>query len=83
MGIRMYNMNVFESATALMREIAVKPDMAICKDLMCARGIGENLGSSRAESNRGLRDELRNVFSAFYDRHVDEDDPHLGRIGQK
>lgn len=58
-----------------MQEIMKKSEVAFCKDLLCARGVGKNLGSPKEPRNRVLRDELRAVFSAFYDRHVDEDDP--------
>jgi len=58
-----------------MMDISRKANVAICKDLMCGQGIGENLGSPKAESNRELREELKKVFAAFYDRHVNEDDP--------
>lgn len=61
--------------THKMKEIDRKPYVAICKDLMCAQGIGENLGSPKSESNKELREELKKVFVAFYERHVDEDDP--------
>lgn len=47
----------------------------ICKDLMCAQGIGENLGNPKEEKNEALRKELREVFVAFYDRHINENDP--------
>lgn len=58
-----------------MKDIAKKSNVAICKDLMCAQGIGENLGSPIGESNKELREELKKVFVAFYDRHVNENDP--------
>jgi len=57
-----------------MKDIVKKPDVAICKDLTCAQGIGENLGNPKAEPNNELREELRKVFVKFYDRHVNEDD---------
>lgn len=62
-------------ASRKMREIMQDPHVAVCKDLMCAQGIGKNLGNPKQEKNRELRNELKEVFSAFYDRHVDEDDP--------
>lgn len=58
-----------------MKEIKENPNVAICKDLMCAQGIGINLGNPKEEMNKNLRQELKAVFSAFYDRHVNEDDP--------
>ena len=58
-----------------MNDIAERPDVALCKDLTCAQGIGENIGNPKAESNKELREELKEVFSKFYDRHVNEDDP--------
>lgn len=65
---------VTHNSTQKMKDIDRKSNVAICKDLMCAHGIGENLGSPKAESNRELREELKNVFVAFYDRHVNEND---------
>jgi general stress protein 26 len=62
-------------ASHKMREITQDPHVAICKDLMCAQGIGKNLGNPKEEKNKELRNELKEVFSAFYSRHVDEDDP--------
>ncbi len=66
---------VTHNASQKMKEIAKNTNVAICKDLMCAQGIAENLGSPKEESNRELREELRKIFVAFYDRHVDENDP--------
>ncbi|MGH4137088.1 hypothetical protein [Clostridium sp.] len=57
------------------KEIERKSNVAICKDLMCAQGIGENLGNPKSVSNGELREELKKVFFAFYDRHVNENDP--------
>jgi len=62
-------------ASQKMQDIHRRANVAICKDLMCAQGIGENLGDPKEESNRELREELKKVFAAFYDRHVNEDDP--------
>jgi general stress protein 26 len=62
-------------ASHKMREITRDPHVAICKDLMCAQGTGKNLGNPLLEKNRELRNELKEVFSAFYSRHVDENDP--------
>ncbi|MEG1254277.1 pyridoxamine 5'-phosphate oxidase family protein [Clostridium sp.] len=66
---------VTHSCSQKMKDIDRKSNVAICKDLMCAQGIGENLGNPKAKSNRELREELKKVFVAFYDRHVNEDDP--------
>ena len=66
---------VTHNCSQKMKDIERKSNVAICKDLMCAQGIGENLGNPKEESNRELRDELKKVFVAFYDRHVDENDP--------
>lgn len=57
------------------RDIQRKPNVAICQDLTCAQGIGEDLGHPKADANRELREELKKVFVAFYDRHVNEHDP--------
>lgn len=61
--------------TQKMKDITRNPHVAICKDLMCAKGFGENLGNPKEEQNEGLTKELREIFVAFYDRHVNEDDP--------
>lgn len=65
---------VTHSCSQKMKDIDKKSNVALCKDLMCAQGIGENLGNPKAESNRELRKELKKVFVAFYDRHVNEND---------
>lgn len=65
---------VTHSSSRKMKDIDRNPSVAICKDLMCAHGIGENLGNPKEDSNKELRNELKEVFVAFYDRHVNEDD---------
>ena len=59
-----------------MKEIAANPSVALCHGLFVAHGTGTNLGNPLAPGNGALREELRHVFSAFYDRHVNELDPH-------
>lgn len=66
---------VTHSCSQKMKDIYRKSNVAICKDLMCSQGIGENLGNPKEEWNRELREELKKVFVAFYDRHVNENDP--------
>ncbi|HEX2925617.1 MAG TPA: pyridoxamine 5'-phosphate oxidase family protein [Ruminiclostridium sp.] len=66
---------ITHTGTHKMKEIARNPNVAICKDLMCAQGIGENMGNPKEEPNKDLREELKRVFYQFYDRHVNEDDP--------
>lgn len=57
-----------------MKEITVNPHVAINHNLFVAHGVGENIGHPLSEGNESLRKELRRVFSAFCDRHVDERD---------
>lgn len=57
-----------------MKEISVNPSVALNHNLFVAHGIGTNIGNPLDESNLDLREELRRVFVAFYDRHVDEQD---------
>lgn len=57
-----------------MREIAANPSVAINHDLFVAHGLGENIGSPLDDKNKELREELRRVFCAFYDKHVNERD---------
>jgi len=59
-----------------MQEIAQNPHVALCHGLFIAHGRGVNLGNPLEAVNRELREELREVFCAFYARHVNEDDPH-------
>lgn len=66
---------VTHNSTHKMKEIHNNSKVAICKDLMCAQGTGKNLGNPKDKANKELREELKKVFAAFYDRHVDEDDP--------
>lgn len=60
--------------TNKMREILKNPNVALNHNLLVAHGTGENIGNPLDEANRGLREELRSVFAAFYDKHVDERD---------
>jgi general stress protein 26 len=66
---------VTHMSTQKMKDIDKTSSVAICKDMMCAQGIGENIGNPKAEENRIITKELRAAFVSFYDRHVNEDDP--------
>lgn len=66
---------VTHMASHKMKEIEINTNVAICKDLMCAWGIGKNIGHPKDEQNIMLTKELREIFIAFYDRHVNEKDP--------
>jgi hypothetical protein len=57
-----------------MKEILKNPNVALNHNLFVAHGIGENLGNPLEGQNAGLREELKRVFAAFYDKHVDEQD---------
>lgn len=57
-----------------MKEILKNPNVALNHNLFVAHGIGENIGNPLDESNRELREELKRVFVAFYDKHVNEQD---------
>ena len=57
-----------------MKEISKNPNVALNHNLFVAHGIGENIGHPLEESNIGLREELKRVFVAFYDKHVNEPD---------
>jgi hypothetical protein len=57
-----------------MREILKNPNVALNHNLFVAHGIGENIGNPLDKSNRLLREELKKVFIAFYDKHVNEQD---------
>ncbi|HYF81538.1 MAG TPA: pyridoxamine 5'-phosphate oxidase family protein [Clostridia bacterium] len=73
-----YKENAFYITTYLlsnkMKEILKNPNVALNHNLFVAHGIGENIGNPLDEPNRGLREELKSVFVAFYDKHVDEQD---------
>lgn len=70
------------AASHKMKQIAVQPNVGFCKNysrtrhfyegLLEATGIGENIGSPKGHE---MEEELKDVFSSFYDHHVDEDDP--------
>lgn len=66
-----------------MKEISVNQHVAICHNLFVAHGLGENLGHPLDEDNRGLREELRQAFSAWYEKHVDERDGNTCILGIK
>jgi hypothetical protein len=57
-----------------MKEIAENPHVALAHNMFVAHGIGENIGHPLDQKNKYLREELRKVFSAFYEGHVHEDD---------
>lgn len=57
-----------------MKEISENPNVALNHNLFVAHGYGKNLGNPLRPQNKALRDELKKVFYAFYDRHVDEKD---------
>jgi len=57
-----------------MIEIAINPYVAINNNLFVAHGLGENIGNPLNENNKELREELRQVFCAFYPKHVNEKD---------
>ena len=60
-----------------MRQIEMKPAVAICGEWFTANGIGENLGYIRNENNEEIADKLRTVFAEWYsDGHTDEADPN-------
>lgn len=57
-----------------MTEISKNPNVALNHNLFVAHGTGENIGNPLDTHNRELREELRKVFIAFYDKHVNEQD---------
>lgn len=57
-----------------MKEIALDPSVAVCHNLFVAHGNGRNIGHPLAPQNKELRDELKRVFCAFYEKHVNESD---------
>lgn len=57
-----------------MKEIAKNPNVALNYNLFVAHGIGKNIGNPLEEQNRELREELKQIFCAFYDKHVCEED---------
>ena len=63
------------TSTHKIQEINVNSNVSICINLLEAWGVGENIGNPKEEKNKSLARELREVFKAFYDLHVDENDP--------
>lgn len=57
-----------------MKDLSSNPSAAVCYNLFVAHGAGVTIGHPLAPENRELREELQRVFSAFYDKHVDEND---------
>jgi len=57
------------------RQIAANPKVAVCRDLFRATGTAVNLGNPLLPQNKEIRETLRKVFVAFYERHVNEADP--------
>jgi hypothetical protein len=58
-----------------MKEIAKNPYVALNHQLFVARGRAECIGHPNDPGNAALRAVLMEVFSKFYTRHVNEDDP--------
>ncbi|HOO75370.1 MAG: pyridoxamine 5'-phosphate oxidase family protein [Thermotogae bacterium] len=58
-----------------MKEIEKNSNVSLCRNLSVFWGKGENIGNPKEEKNSEIRNEVRNIFSAFYDRHVNENDP--------
>jgi hypothetical protein len=73
-----YNNNAFYIVTYALsnkiKEIQKYFNVALNHNLFVAHGIGENIGHPLNEQNKELREKLRNVFIAFYDKHVNEED---------
>lgn len=55
-----------------MKQIEKNSNVALCKDLFNAAGTATNIGHPTLKKNKEIRDELKKVFCAFYDKHVDE-----------
>ena len=56
------------------KEITKNPNVALNHNLFVAHGTGKNIGNPLDGKNRELREELKQVFCAFYDKHVCEED---------
>jgi general stress protein 26 len=59
-----------------MKDIEKNPNAALNHNLLVAHGMGKNMGNPLEEQNRELREELKQAFCAFYDKHVCEEDPN-------
>lgn len=57
-----------------MKQIALNPNVAMCKDLFNMTGTAVKLGSPLLKKNSSIRDQVKKVFYKFYDRHVNEND---------
>jgi hypothetical protein len=62
------------TSTHKMQEININPNISICKNLLQAWGIGENIGNPKEQKNKEISKELRKVFISFYGLHINEDD---------
>ena len=73
-----YNENIFYittySLSNKMKEITINPNVALNHNMFVAHGLGKNIGNPLEEQNQELREQLKHVFFAFYDKHVYEDD---------
>lgn len=55
-----------------MKEISTNSNIALNHNLFVAHGEGKNIGNPLDASNLEIRNELKLVFSSFYDKHVNE-----------
>jgi general stress protein 26 len=58
------------------KEIAVNPNVSLNHNLFVAHGLAYNIGNPLEPANKELREELKQAFISFYEKHVNEQDPN-------
>lgn len=56
------------------KEIEKNPKVALNHNLFVGHGTARNIGNPRKKENLSIREELRQAFYTFYDKHVNEED---------
>ena len=56
------------------KEIEKNPNIAINHNLFVAHGTAKNIGNPLKKDNLPIREELKQAFCSFYEKHINEED---------
>ena len=58
------------------KEIEDNPNVAINHNLFVSHGTAKNIGNPLKKENLSIREELKQAFCSFYEKHINEEDEH-------